>query len=186
MRRGGGSTVISSDGVGDDEDFSHDRGQGDFAWAAIGCDETIVEVAQRRGVADGGPGGVEQDAAHERSSVADFGLPASFSAFVCLRGKADESGDLLAAQMAELRQVGDESRGDDRPHAAHRAQRFGEAIERLIAGDVTLDRLFNGVKTLGERADDEIQALANERIARQVRAASLGLARLGQLPASGG
>jgi hypothetical protein len=32
---------------------------------------------------------------------------------------------------------------------------------------------------LGERADDEIQALANERIARQIRAASLGLARLG-------
>jgi hypothetical protein len=36
------------------------------------------------------------------------------------------------------------------------------------------------------RADDERQALANERIARQIGAASFGLAGLGQLPASGG
>ena len=45
--RWSGSKVISSDGVGDDQDFSHDGGQGDFAGATIGSDETIVEVAHR-------------------------------------------------------------------------------------------------------------------------------------------
>jgi hypothetical protein len=51
-----------------------------------------------------------------------FGLPGSFSAFVCMRGEADQGGDLLAAQTAEFWQVGDECCGDDRPNAAYRAQ----------------------------------------------------------------
>ncbi len=45
--RWSGSKVISSDGVGDDQDFSHDGGQGDLSGTMIGFHETIVEVAHR-------------------------------------------------------------------------------------------------------------------------------------------
>ena len=115
-----------------------------------------------------------------------FGLPDFFSAFVGVGGEADEGGDLLSAQTAEFRQVGDERCGDNRADAAHGAQDLGQAIELPIAGDVTLDRLFNGVKALGERRDDEGQALANERVVRQIGAAAFGLPGVDKLSAPGG
>ena len=74
----GGFEVVSSDSVGDDQDFSHDGGQGDFSGTVIGFDQAIVEVPHRGRMADSGPGGVEQRAAHERSSMAGFGLTALF------------------------------------------------------------------------------------------------------------
>ena len=40
----GGFEVISSCGVCDDQDFSHDGGEGDFSGTMIGFDEAIVEV----------------------------------------------------------------------------------------------------------------------------------------------
>jgi hypothetical protein len=52
-------------------------------------------------MADGGAGGVEQRAAHKRSSVAGFGLSALFTAFVSLGGESDKGCDLLSGQTAE-------------------------------------------------------------------------------------
>jgi hypothetical protein len=150
--------VVTGDGVGDDENFPHDSGEGDLSGSIVVVGDAIVEVAHRGGMADSGAGGVEQGAAHERSSMTGFGLPDSFSAFVGMGGEADEGGYLLSTQTTEFRQVGDERRSDDRADTAHGAQDLGQAIELPIAGDVMLDRLFNGVKALGERRDDEGQA----------------------------
>ena len=77
-----GLEVVSGDGVGDDEDFPHDSDEGDLSGPIVVVGDAIVEVAHRGGMADSGAGGVEQGAAHERSSMTDFGLPFSFSAFV--------------------------------------------------------------------------------------------------------
>src|ERR1700733_2669587 len=140
---------VSGDGAGDDQDFSHDGGQGDFSGAMIGFDEAIVEVLHRGRIANGGPGGVEQGAAHERSSVAGFGLPAFFSAFVRMGGESDEGCDLFSGPAAELRQVGDQRRGHDGTHAAHPAQSLGEAI-----------------KALGQRRDDGRETLPDDRLSR--------------------
>jgi hypothetical protein len=111
-------------------------------------------------------------AAHERSSMAGFGLPALFTAFVRLGGEPDEGGDLLSGQAAELRQVGDQRRGHDGADAAHPAQSLGEAIKLPIAGDVALDRLLDGLKALGQRRDDSRQAFPHDRIVRQIGAAA--------------
>jgi hypothetical protein len=181
-----GVEVVSGDGVGDDENFPHDRGEGDLSGSFVVVGDAIVEVAHRRGMADSGAGGVEQGAAHERSSMTGFGLPDSFSAFVGVGGEADEGGYLFSTQMAEFRQVGDERCGDDRADAAHGAQDLRQATELPIAGDVTLDRLFNGVETLSERSDDEGQALANERVVCQIGAAAFGLPGVDKLSAPGG
>ena len=60
---------------------------------------------------------------HERSSVAGFGLPALFFAFVRMGGESDEGCDLFSGQAAELRQVGDQRRGHDgTPRRAPRAE----------------------------------------------------------------
>ena len=74
---------------------------------------------------------------HERSSVAGFGLPALFFAFVRMGGESDEGCDLFSGQAAELRQVGDQRRGHDgTPRRAPRAepwrgdQGFGSAPRR--------------------------------------------------------
>ena len=103
-----------------------------------------------------------------------------------MRGEADEGGDLLAGQAAELRQVGDQRRGHDRTDAAHPAQSLGEAVELPIAGDVALDRLLDGLKALGQRRDDDRQALANKRVACEIGAAAFRLAGVDELPAPGG
>ena len=60
----------------------------------------------------------------ERSSVAGFGMAALF-AFVRMGGEPDKGCDLFSGQAAELRQVGDQRRGDDRADAAHCAQSLG-------------------------------------------------------------
>jgi hypothetical protein len=123
---------------------------------------------------------------HERSSVAGFGLPALFSAFVRMGGESDEGCDLFSGQAAELRQVGDQRRGHDGTHAAHPAQSLGEAIKLPIAGDVALDRLLDGVKALGQRRDDRGETLPDDRLARQIGAAAFRLAGVDKLPAPGG
>ena len=125
-------------------------------------------------------------AAHERSSMAGFGLPALFTAFVRLGGEPDEGGDLLSGQAAEFRQVGDQRRGHDGADAAHPAQSLGEAIKLPIAGDVALDRLLDGLKALGQRRDDSRQAFPHDRIVRQIGAAAFRLAGVDELPAPGG
>ena len=118
-----GLEVVSGDGVGDDEDFPHDSGEGDLSGSIVVVGDAIVEVAHRGGMADSGAGGVEQGAAHERSSMTGFGLPFSFSAFVGMGGEADKGGDLPSTQTAEFRQVGDERCRDDRADTAHGAQK---------------------------------------------------------------
>src|ERR1700735_5249429 len=85
-----GLEVVSGDGVGDDEDFPHDSDEGDLSGSIVVVGDAIVEVAHRGGMADSGAGGVEQGAAHERSSMTGFGLPFSFSAFAGMGSEADE------------------------------------------------------------------------------------------------
>src|SRR5215831_3572539 len=68
----GGLEMVSSDGVGDDEDFPHDGGEGDLSRSIVVADDAIVEVAHLAGVTDGGSGGVEEGASHERPSMTGF------------------------------------------------------------------------------------------------------------------
>jgi hypothetical protein len=44
-----GVEVVSGDGVGDDEDFPHDSGEGDFSGSIVVVGDAIVEVAHRGG-----------------------------------------------------------------------------------------------------------------------------------------
>ena len=133
--------VVSSDGVGDDEDFPHHCGQGDLSRAPIGLDDTVVEVAHCRGMTDCRSGGVEKGASHDGSSVTGLCAAASCSALVGLGGEADEGGDLLSAETAELGQVGNEGRGDNAADAAHRAERSGEAFKLSLSAAMIADRL---------------------------------------------
>ena len=101
-------------------------------------------------------------------------------------GESDKGCDLFSGQTVELRQVGDQRRGDDRTDAAHRAQSLGEAIKLPIARDVALDRLLDGVKALGQRRDHGRQTLPKDRIVRQIGATTFRLAGVDKLPAPGG
>ena len=72
-------------------------------------------------------------------------------------------------RTADLRQVGDQRRGDDRTDAAHPAH-----------------RLLDGLEAPGQRRDDRRQAFPNDRIVRQIGAAAFRLAGVDELPAPGG
>ena len=123
---------------------------------------------------------------HERSSVAGFGLPALFSAFVRMGGESDEGCDLFSVRRPNSGRSATSVAATTGPHAAHPAQSLGEAIKLPIAGDVALDRLLDGVKALGQRRDDRGETLPDDRLARQIGAAAFRLAGVDTLPAPGG
>src|SRR3984957_13412605 len=113
----------SGDGAGDDQDFSHDGGQGDFSGAMIGFDEAIVEVLHRGRIANGGPGGVEQGAAPRAVFRGRFWPAGSFFRFRAYGGRVRRGLRSVFRQAAELRQVGDQRRGHDgTPRRAPRAE----------------------------------------------------------------
>ena len=114
--------------------------------------------ADRARMANGGPGGVEQRAAHERSSMAGFGLPALLQP--CVWGRARRGRRRRAPAGGRVRRVGDQRRGHDGADAAHPAQSLGEAIapHRWRCG--AFDRLLDGLKALGQRRDDSRQAFS--------------------------
>ena len=61
-----GLEKVAGDGVGDDEDFPHDGGEGDFSGPFVAFDEAAVEVAQAAGVADGGSRRITMESIRDR------------------------------------------------------------------------------------------------------------------------
>src|SRR6516165_10448616 len=50
----GPGLAVAGDGVGGNQDFAHNGGEGDLAGSAVAGDEAVVEILEGRGVADGG------------------------------------------------------------------------------------------------------------------------------------
>ena len=113
-----------------------------------------------------------------------FGLPDSFSAFVGA-GRGRRRRLSVSAQTASSGKSAMSLAATTGPTPRNGAQDLRQAIELPIASDVTLDRVFNGVKAWGER-DDEGHALAIERVVCQINAAPFGLPGVDKVSAPGG
>ena len=66
-------------------------------------------------MAHGGTSGIEEDAAHARPAVTGGLAVAGLAAALGVRRQADQGGDLLGREQAELGQIGDQR---DRRHRA--------------------------------------------------------------------
>ena len=114
-----------------------------------------------------------------------LGLPSSFSAFVRLGARPTRAAICLPVRRPSSGRSATSVAATTGP-TPHPTQSLGEAVELPIAGDVALDRLLDGLKALGQRRDDDRQALANKRVACEIGAAAFRLAGVDELPAPGG
>src|SRR5258707_1992955 len=93
--------VFADEGVCEDDELSHDGGEGDFGLFAV-CEETVVEGLERWIEAGGGDRGHVEGAADMGASALDVAGAAALAAVAGDRGEADEHGGLLGRQGADL------------------------------------------------------------------------------------
>jgi hypothetical protein len=145
-------------GVSDDEEFSHDCGDGDEGLFAC-VEEAFVEGAKGRVVFCGGDCGHEQDAFNFGSSAAGSSIGVGLAALIGMGRKACEGGGLASGERTELGHEGDE--GDEGGGGFLTDAGYGdEDIDGLG------DRLAGGAEGVDvglDRLDLRIEATSNSR-----------------------
>jgi len=176
---------VTQDGVCDDEELSHEGDEGDLAWPAVLADEAIVEVLELGGMREGGASAVEEKAPHLGSTMADALAAFDLAAALGMGRQSDEGGDLLAGEVSEFGQVGEQGDDGRRPNAADALQELSAAGQLGIGGDVGLDGGIDGLEAFLEGSADLIEALANDGAMGVISARLLGMDGVGELAPSG-
>ena len=184
VRCRGGLEMISRDGVGDDEYFSHHGGEGYGPGTPVLFDQAIEKIAQLAGMTDGGARRVEKRVSDARASVAGCGAPLGFAAFTRSRGKADQGGDLFSVQTAQFRQVRHQDGGDNGADATHFTQSLAEAVEPLIICDMARDLVFDGFQAPRHGRKHEFQGFSDNGVVDKRASVRLSLPHLLQLVAA--
>src|SRR6202453_3837382 len=141
-------------GVSDDDEFSHDCGDGDEGLFAC-VEEAFVEGAKGRVVFCGGDCGHEQDAFNFGSSAAGSSIGVGLAALIGMGRKACEGGGLASGERTELGHEGDEGGGGFLTDAGYGDEDIDGLGDRLAGGaegvDVGLDRLDLRIEAFDER-----------------------------------
>ena len=130
--------ILFDEDVGEDDEFSHDGGDGDFGFLA-GAAETIVVVAELRVEPGRCDGGEIEAGSHEGASAFDMALAGLLAAVARQRRKAGEERGGLRRASDERRQADDEREGRHGPDAGNGEQNVEAAMERGIDADAALD-----------------------------------------------
>ena len=141
--------ILFDEDVGEDDELSHDRGDGDFGLFA-GVPETFVVVAQLRIAPRGGEGGEVDAGSHEGASAFDVALAGLFAAVARQRRKAGEERGGLCRASAEFRQADDESDGGDRTDAGDGDEDVVAALERSLGADAAFDLCLQALDVAGQ------------------------------------
>ena len=108
--------TVAKHGVEDGDHFAHDGDDDDLGLLA-GADKAIAEGFQGGVVAAGAEGGHVEDVTDRHAAAIDAAMSPELAAIEVVGREPDESGDLLAAHLSELRQQGDEGEGEHRADA---------------------------------------------------------------------
>jgi hypothetical protein len=164
MRTSPTATVINSFegvwllefGVGDDDEFSHDCGDGDEGFFA-GEDEALVEGFEVGIVFSGGEGGHEQNPFDLGSAAAGSAVGFGQAALFWVGSQACEGCGLAAGERAELRHEGDQGGGGLGADAFDGDEGFDGAGDRLAlggqGGDVGVDGFDLRIEAFEERVE---------------------------------
>src|SRR5437762_14050383 len=106
-------TIVANQAVEQSQQLAHARGDGDLERFA-GSPKTLVECLDERIAAAGGKCSHVQRAANRSAAAADGPFAAKRAGVAVERRQADEGGDLLAIELAQFRQLGDERRSEER------------------------------------------------------------------------
>src|SRR5579871_3200951 len=113
--------IVSEDGVEDGQKLSSDRDEGNHLWLAR-RHQAIEEGLQDWVVLLGDHRAHEEDGAHWSAPATDKAVAPPLAGLASEGGKARQSGDLFAAELPELGQLGDQCASDGRADARHRGE----------------------------------------------------------------
>ena len=128
----GPAVTIAEHRIKGGEHFAHDRDDRDFRLLARG-NEAMVEGAQCRVEPERGQGWHVERVADGYATSIDVALPTEPAAIERVWRQADQCGDLLAADLAEFGQQGQQGIGERGADAGHRAQQ-AEALDEVWLG----------------------------------------------------
>jgi len=137
---------LSDEGVSEDDELSHDGGQGDLCFFSL-FDEAVIEGLERGVASGGGDGGHVEGAPQVLSSAANVAGAGVVSAVVCDRGEAEEHGGLLGRQGADLDEADDQRSGGEGAQAGNRGDDRPSPGENRIVLDSPFDcggEIFDG------------------------------------------
>jgi len=120
----GSATVLSRKGesgifeevIGEDDEPSHEHGEGDFLGLA-GSDEAEVKRFQDGVMPGSDERGQIEDGAHLRAAAGDVALAAELATVVIERSDAGQSGRVGFGEGAQREHQGDQRRGGERAEA---------------------------------------------------------------------
>jgi hypothetical protein len=149
-------------GVSDDDEFSHDCGDGDERFFAR-AKETFVEGAEGGVVFCGGDCGHEEDSFHFGSSAAGSAIGVGLAALIGMGRKACQGGGLASGERTEFGHEGDKGGGGFLTDAGYGDQGLDGLGDRLAGGaqslDVGFDRLDLRVEAFEERLEINVDGL---------------------------
>ena len=102
-----GFSLVADEGVGEDEELSHDCDDGDF-WGFTGRDHGLVFGLEFRVEADGAEGWHIEGASGSRASAADGSPAIGLAAVAGDGGETDEATGLGIVEAPELGRLNDE------------------------------------------------------------------------------
>ena len=152
--------ICFQQGVEDDEQFAHAGGEDDFNGLSLGL-EALGEGADDRVATRGGEGGHVEGAADRGAPPPNGSFAAVRSAVVVEGGESDECTDLLAIELAEFGQIGEQRRGGGGPDAGGAGEDLRLAAPLVVGFEVGDDVLFELEDALVQQVDDLMNALAD-------------------------
>src|SRR5262249_21912633 len=113
--------VVAQNGIEDGQQLAH-RGDEGEAGRVAGSAPTAIEALERRIMLDRDQAGHVERGADLDTAPLDLALAAKSAAVPVYRGDTGQGSDLVAIDLAELGQLGDQSAGDDIADAGHALQ----------------------------------------------------------------
>ncbi len=127
-------SIIAEHSVEGCDHFSHDGDDDDLGFL-VGTGETIGEGLEGGIIPACAEGGHVEDITDRHSTPVNAAVSPELAAIEIVWCKTDEGGDLLAAQLPEFWQQGDERKSQHRADTWHRGQQVIEPSESSIGGD---------------------------------------------------
>ena len=132
--RGGPCAVVADEGVGEDEELSHDGGEGELEGLSLGA-EPVVGGLEVGIASDGGESGHVDGAAQGGAPAADPGLSLPAPGLAGDRRSAGEAAGLARVEGADLGHLGEDGGGGDPAEPGDADEDGGLSGEVGLGGD---------------------------------------------------
>src|SRR5579871_1932019 len=173
--------IVSEDGVEDGQKLSSDRDEGNHLWLAR-RHQAIEEGLQDWVVLLGDHRAHEEDGAHWSAPATDKAVAPPLAGLASEGGKARQSGDLFAAELPELGQLGDQCASDGRADARHRGEQVFLVAPGWRAPYRIIDVGVDASQLLLQCLEEPIDAFLEARDRDTLLALAFGTDHLDDLP----